>query len=82
MSGQSPHASPVGLGQSREMCLRKGRQHSVKGKNEVHEPFRTTSVASALLGLGAVPADMTLDRESSIAVERSESEVRTNPEQL
>lgn len=61
MSKRNPHASPVGLGQSREMCLRKGRQSSVKGKGGTHKPFRTTVVAGTLLGLGTVPADVTLD---------------------
>lgn len=68
MGRRNPHASAAGLGQSREMCLQRvRRQYSVKGKNGTHKPFRTTVVAGTLLGLGAVPADVTLDRESVVS---------------
>jgi len=63
VSGRDRYDSAGGLVQSREMCLRKGRQHSVEGENGGHKPFRTTGIAGAPLRLGAVLTDMTLDRE-------------------
>ena len=53
-------------GQSREMWLASGQSAMVKGFSMgiASSPFRPASITSPLLGLGAIPADVSLSKAS------------------